>query len=294
MLFHLFLLVLIIYTLFFFYTDVMNKINTNKPFAEGMTNAGTDSEELRGDKDSGYRGNQNKTRSGKTCQKWTSQSPHNHSRTDENFPNKGLGDHNFCRNPDGESTIWCYTMDPSKRWEFCDPLPPAPATASGVAATCEDKIPGCDVHKANGGCLDANPQHDAWRTSCVKTCGYCDDPKYNPVSVVGKLVTYQMITDKPDFCGTDGMKSTKMEWYGEVCEGGKIKWNSMKSLAGTTRPGYPAGCSWNREGKSDAWITKYVGSCGVSPTYVSLPTTVTELQSKKGSIGEFDYWRKKL
>lgn len=39
MLFHLFLLVLIIFTLFFFYTDVMNKINTNKPFAEGMTNA---------------------------------------------------------------------------------------------------------------------------------------------------------------------------------------------------------------------------------------------------------------
>ena len=41
MLFHLFLLVLIIFTLFFFYTDVMNKINTNKPFAEGMENADT-------------------------------------------------------------------------------------------------------------------------------------------------------------------------------------------------------------------------------------------------------------
>ena len=37
MLFHLFLLLLaIIFTLFFFYTDVMNKINTNKPFAEGF------------------------------------------------------------------------------------------------------------------------------------------------------------------------------------------------------------------------------------------------------------------
>ncbi len=47
MLFHLFLLVLIIYTLFFFYTDVMNKINTNKPFAEGMTNTPADSEELK-------------------------------------------------------------------------------------------------------------------------------------------------------------------------------------------------------------------------------------------------------
>ena len=40
MVFHLFLLVLIIYTLFFFYVDVMNKINTNT-FAEGMTNSGT-------------------------------------------------------------------------------------------------------------------------------------------------------------------------------------------------------------------------------------------------------------
>ena len=56
-----------------------------------------------------------------------------------------------------------------------------PPTASGVAATCQDKIQGCDVHKANGGCLDANPNHDSWRKSCVKTCGYCDDPKYNPV-----------------------------------------------------------------------------------------------------------------
>ena len=36
MLFHLFLLVAIIFTLFFFYTDVMNKINTNKSFAEGF------------------------------------------------------------------------------------------------------------------------------------------------------------------------------------------------------------------------------------------------------------------
>ena len=62
MLFHLFLLVLIIFTLFFFYTDVMNKINTNKPFAEGMTNA---SEELKGQNGSEYRGNQTKTRSGK-------------------------------------------------------------------------------------------------------------------------------------------------------------------------------------------------------------------------------------
>jgi integrin beta 3 len=72
---------------------------------------------------SGYRGKQNKTRSGKTCMKWTVQTPHKHSRTPEKFPNGGLGDHNYCRDPDGKSkTIWCYTTDSKKRWEYCDPI----------------------------------------------------------------------------------------------------------------------------------------------------------------------------
>lgn len=34
----------------------------------------------------------------------------------------GLGDFNYCRNPDGNSGIWCYTTDPKKRWEACDPV----------------------------------------------------------------------------------------------------------------------------------------------------------------------------
>ena len=35
----------------------------------------------------------------------------------------GSAGNNYCRNPDGEPTIWCYTTDSRKRWEFCDPLP---------------------------------------------------------------------------------------------------------------------------------------------------------------------------
>ena len=31
-----------------------------------------------------------------------------------------MGDHNYCRNPDGEPAVWCYTTDPQKRWEYCD------------------------------------------------------------------------------------------------------------------------------------------------------------------------------
>merc|ERR1712136_383893 len=29
---------------------------------------------------------------------------------------------NYCRNPDGEDTIWCYTTDEGSRWEYCDPI----------------------------------------------------------------------------------------------------------------------------------------------------------------------------
>ena len=76
----------------------------------------------------GYRGCQVKTRSGRTCQAWASQSPHRHSRTSSRYPNAGLVS-NYCRNPDGEPTIWCYTADPEKRWEYCDPLSVAVSSA---------------------------------------------------------------------------------------------------------------------------------------------------------------------
>ena len=76
-------------------------------------------ETLSGEKDAGYRGCQAQTRSGKTCQSWDSQTPHEHSRKSEA---NGTTGHNYCRNPDGEDTIWCYTTDAEKRWEYCDPL----------------------------------------------------------------------------------------------------------------------------------------------------------------------------
>jgi len=75
-----------------------------------------------GSYDQGYRGCQTKTVSGKTCQKWTSQAPHRHSRTPAKYPDAGLGNHNYCRNPDKANTIWCYTTDKKKRWEYCKPL----------------------------------------------------------------------------------------------------------------------------------------------------------------------------
>ena len=59
-----------------------------------------------------YVGSVSKTKSGLTCQNWSSKSPHNHVY-------QNLGDHNFCRNPDGAPGIWCYTTS-LKIWELCD------------------------------------------------------------------------------------------------------------------------------------------------------------------------------
>ena len=89
----------------------------------------TCNETLLGYKANGYRGCQTKTVSGRTCQAWTKSGgitpvidTHKHNQTQKTKPGKGLGPHNYCRNPDGEKTIWCYTTDKKKRWELCKPL----------------------------------------------------------------------------------------------------------------------------------------------------------------------------
>ena len=69
-----------------------------------------------------YRGFQTQTKSGLLCQQWDSQAPHAHGFEPALHLNDGL-DANYCRNPDNADTIWCYTTDPSVRWEYCDPLP---------------------------------------------------------------------------------------------------------------------------------------------------------------------------
>ena len=70
-----------------------------------------------------YQGRVSITRSGKTCQKWTSQYPHSHGFA---TPNKGFGDHNYCRyfgHPPGlidAETVWCFTTDSNVTWDYCD------------------------------------------------------------------------------------------------------------------------------------------------------------------------------
>ena len=73
----------------------------------------------------GYTGNASTTESGLTCQMWSVNSPHNHTYT-------GVGDHNYCRSPDGDSKLWCYTLDPGKLREYCN-VPVCMTNTKGMA-----------------------------------------------------------------------------------------------------------------------------------------------------------------
>jgi len=70
-----------------------------------------------------YVGKTSVTVNGRTCQKWTSQSPHTRLfyNKDHLFPDgSAVAAVNYCRNPSGwYGGLWCYTTDPSKRWEAC-------------------------------------------------------------------------------------------------------------------------------------------------------------------------------
>eukprot|EP00058_Branchiostoma_floridae_P011646 XP_002597134.1 hypothetical protein BRAFLDRAFT_76336 [Branchiostoma floridae] len=70
---------------------------------------------------SSYRGTVSVTKTGKTCQDWSSMLPHFHAYTALWHPSDGLKE-NYCRNPDNKHNegVWCFTTDPFTRWELCD------------------------------------------------------------------------------------------------------------------------------------------------------------------------------
>ncbi|XP_078617867.1 fibrocystin-L-like isoform X2 [Branchiostoma floridae x Branchiostoma japonicum] len=85
----------------------------------GVIASTTAEESCQTERGKAYRGTVSVTNTGKTCQRWDSQTPHEHSRTPANNPSSGL-EENYCRNPDNEPGVWCYTTDPNSRWEPCD------------------------------------------------------------------------------------------------------------------------------------------------------------------------------
>ena len=72
----------------------------------------------------GYIGKINVTETGKQCQRWDRQYPHQHSyKENYKYPDATISNaENYCRNPEASYHLgtWCYTMDPSIKWEHCN------------------------------------------------------------------------------------------------------------------------------------------------------------------------------
>ncbi len=68
----------------------------------------------------GYSGNEYRTESGYICQSWNKQTPHRHPMLPELYRTDLDQAHFSCRNPGGiGNRPWCYTNNPSVRWEYC-------------------------------------------------------------------------------------------------------------------------------------------------------------------------------
>uniref|UniRef100_A0A672Y8Q0 trypsin n=1 Tax=Sphaeramia orbicularis TaxID=375764 RepID=A0A672Y8Q0_9TELE len=122
-----------------------------------------------------YRGNVSETDDGSECLFWNSHfilengaDPFN-SYEDQD----GLGPHNFCRNPDGDSMPWCFYRKGRKLlWDYCDVLECAETTAPPTTApappprflTCGRPQPKKQITRIYGG-LKVPPGALPWQAS---------------------------------------------------------------------------------------------------------------------------------
>ncbi|XP_023571219.1 hyaluronan-binding protein 2 isoform X4 [Octodon degus] len=78
-----------------------------------------------------YRGRVSRTVNQHTCLHWNSHLllQENYNMFMEDAEGHGIGDHNFCRNPDGDQKPWCFIKANSEKvkWEYCE-VPACPAT----------------------------------------------------------------------------------------------------------------------------------------------------------------------
>lgn len=95
-----------------------------------------------------YRGKVSKTINQHSCLYWNSHLllQENYNMFMEDAEAHGIGEHNFCRNPDGDKKPWCFIKANSAKvkWEYCD-VPVCPALDITDPVEPLTKLPGFDL-----------------------------------------------------------------------------------------------------------------------------------------------------
>merc|ERR1719261_886855 len=137
-----------------------------------------------------YVGLQDMSMSGRKCANWMDKAE------DAGIAptTKGIGNHNYCRNPDGSSSKpWCFTIDPAKECKD-EGKPPekwiAPAGSKSTDEPCTYEVPKKEpkVWKEGTACTDK--KGDTWwligmkkteasdAAGCMETCGMVAGTEY--------------------------------------------------------------------------------------------------------------------
>ncbi|XP_063051507.1 tissue-type plasminogen activator isoform X1 [Engraulis encrasicolus] len=138
----------------------------------------------------GYRGSWSISRSGAECINWNSTALRSKKYTAwrAEAHSLGLGNHNYCRNPDGDSKPWCYIYKGTQiAWEFCTlPSCPTDSNRECVLGTGRSYRGTAAVTKSGSKCLawdsssTSRKFYNAWRAD-AQTLGlgshnFCRNP----------------------------------------------------------------------------------------------------------------------
>merc|ERR1712130_958749 len=82
-----------------------------------------------------------RTRQGYVCQYWNVSNPHVPQYTPKSK------NHNYCRNPDNDPKgPWCYTTNPSTRYDYCD-VPDLASDINSEGTTCNTTVSGYNCQR---------------------------------------------------------------------------------------------------------------------------------------------------
>ena len=150
-----------------------------------------------------YRGTLSTSRDGYTCQKWTSQTPNTHSYTPTNYPDAGLGDHNYCRNPHPSRTYaWCYITDhPSgTSWQRCDDIPKCGDEASARRLALQAMVATPEFHSMSPVKTVTDKARPATSASAAGTGSGTDYKAIVYLFFDGGADSFNMVPPYPDAC----------------------------------------------------------------------------------------------